>query len=91
MRTKVIEGKSPRADDQEIVDAAEKAAAGGAGLGGGPMCIGIRNEAGQIYRAISTEGMGEFMDVIGALLDRGLVDELKDSYEMREGCDAIFR
>lgn len=89
MQTKTIPGVPARQDDQAIIKAIEAEA--DAEGGGNTMCIGIRNEAGQIYRAISTEGLGEFMAIVGALLDRGMVDELADEYEMREGCDAIFR
>ena len=87
MDTKLIDGKKPRANDNEIFAAATKNTRDG---GGNTMTIGIRNEAGQVYRGIQTVGMGEFMAVIGALQDLGLTDELADAAGMREGCDAIF-
>lgn len=87
MQTKLIEGKSLRANDAEILAAVTKEARDG---GGNTMVIGIRNEAGQIYRGIQTVGMGEFMAVVGALVDLGLTDELANAFSMREGCDAIF-
>lgn len=87
MQTKLIEGVSLRSNDDKVLAAANKGARDG---GGNTMVIGVRNEAGQIYRGIETVGMGEFMAVVGALHDLGLTDELADAFDMREGCDAIF-
>lgn len=77
-----------RADDAAIV--AALTAHGDPSGGGNVMRIGIRNEAGAIYRAVETTGMGDFMGCVNALLDLGLTDELADSTSMREGMDAIF-
>jgi hypothetical protein len=88
MKTKLIEGKMPRADDEKIVTVLARSARDG---GGNTMIIGIRNEFGDIYRGIKTVGMGEFMATVQALVDLGMTDELENEFEMKEGCDAIFK
>ena len=54
------------------------------------MQVGIRNEKGEIYRAIGITGMNEFLGVIQHLTDIGLVDELRNATGARQGYDAIF-
>lgn len=54
------------------------------------MQIGIRNEDGNIYRAIGVTGMHEFLGAIDKLVDIGLVDELQEEDGPRHGYDAIF-
>lgn len=90
MQTKLIQGATPRANDQHIVAKVEAEAHDEWGGGGNDMVIGVRNEAGQIYRHFITTGMGEFMNAVSALEDLKLRDELVDAVGMREGCDAIF-
>jgi hypothetical protein len=89
MRTKLIDGKSVSADDQVTMAALlEKTEAGeGDGL---PMIIGIRNEAGEIYRALKTYGPHELLDVTHCLQSLGFTDEIGPYEPSREGCDAIF-
>lgn len=89
MQTKLIEGAAPRANDQQILAAAEgKAGHDGEGHA---MVIGVRNEGGQLYRAFQTIGPEEFMALAAALKRLGLTDELAGENGMRERCDAIFR
>ena len=88
MQTQIIDGTSPRANDQQVV-AAVKAKARGNG-GGATMVIGVRNETGAIYRRFHVTGLGDFMGAVGALQDLGLNDELSNETSMRDGCDAIF-
>jgi hypothetical protein len=54
------------------------------------MLIGVRNEDGDIYRLIGATKVNSFMNAVEELFDLGLVDELQDTEEIREGCDAIF-
>jgi hypothetical protein len=54
------------------------------------MVIGIRNEAGAIYRLIGAARMQNFMNAVEELADLGLTDELQDSKSNKEGCDSIF-
>ncbi len=54
------------------------------------MIIGIRNEAGEIYRLIGAAKLNSYMNAMEELLDLEMVDELEDLEEPRDGCDAIF-
>jgi len=54
------------------------------------MLIGVRNEDGEIYRLIGASKKNSFMNAVEELFDLGLVDELEDTEETKEGCDAIF-
>ena len=88
METKLVPGKTARTNDAAILTAINKQARDG---GGRMMVIGIRNEAGDIYRVVKAEGLAEFMGVIGALSDKlKMTDELEEAAGMKDGCDAIF-
>jgi len=54
------------------------------------MLIGVRNEGGDIYRLIGASTLNSFMNAVEELFDLGLVDELQDTEEPKDGCDAIF-
>ncbi|MCU6435490.1 hypothetical protein LPB67_17065 [Undibacterium sp. Jales W-56] len=54
------------------------------------MIIGIRNEAGDIYRLIGATRVNSYMNAIEELFDLEMSDELDGIEEAREGCDAIF-
>ncbi|MET3119819.1 viroplasmin and RNaseH domain-containing protein [Undibacterium sp. GrIS 1.8] len=54
------------------------------------MIIGIRNEAGDIYRLIGATRVNSYMNAIEELFDLEMNDELDGIEETREGCDAIF-
>lgn len=54
------------------------------------MQIGIRNDDGDIYRAIGVTDFGDFMNAINKLVDIGLIDELQHENRARHGYDAIF-
>lgn len=55
------------------------------------MLIGVRNEAGEIYRLIGATKINSFMNAVEELIDLGLVNELEDTEGTQDGCDAIFR
>lgn len=88
METKLINGKQPRVNDDKILAAVTNKATGD--TDGNVMTLGVRNESGQIYRVFFTTGLREFQRAIGALKNLGFRDELTDSFNMKEGCDAIF-
>lgn len=88
MDSKIIKGKSPLPNDNEILAALAKNA--DRTLGGNRMVIGVRNEALEIYRTVKTDGLPDFMAAIGVFNDFGMVDELEHLSDMRDGCDAIF-
>jgi hypothetical protein len=54
------------------------------------MLIGVRNEAGDIYRLIGATKINSFMNAVEELIDLGLVNELEDTEGTQDGCDAIF-
>jgi len=54
------------------------------------MIIGMRNEAGEIYRLIGAAKRNSYMSAMEELLDLEMVDELENLEEPRDGCDAIF-
>lgn len=54
------------------------------------MIIGVRNEAGDIYRLIGATKLNSYMNAIEELADLGLVDELQDTDGPQDGYDAIF-
>ncbi len=54
------------------------------------MIIGIRNEAGEIYRIIGATKLNSYMNAVEELFDLGLIDELQDVDGTRFGCDSIF-
>ncbi len=54
------------------------------------MLIGLRNADGAIYRLIGATKANSFTNAVEELIDLELVDELQDTDEPHEGCDAIF-
>lgn len=54
------------------------------------MQIAIRNEAGDAYRTIGVDGMGEWIDTLQWFLDQGYRDELGPDGGTWKGCDAVF-
>lgn len=90
MKTTLLEGKTPSKFDKHIIgnllldvdtpDQVRKE----------KMLIGVRNEAGEIYRLIGATKVNSFMNAVEELVDLGLVDELQNTDEPRDGCDAIF-
>ena len=88
MQTNLVPGKATRTNDATILSAINKEARDG---GGNTMVIGIRNEAGDIYRIVKAVGLGEFMGIVGVLSEKlKMTDELMQATTMKDGCDAIF-
>jgi hypothetical protein len=54
------------------------------------MVIGIKNEAGEIYRYIGAANLNSYMNAVEELFDLELADELQNVEGTRNGCDAIF-
>ena len=90
MKTSLIEGKKPAHFDKHIIGNILLDVAPLAEVRDEPMLIGVRNEAGEIYRLIGASKLNSFMNASEELLDLGLEDELQDTEEQKEGCDAIF-
>ena len=90
MKTTLTRGVNPLPNDATIVEEVRRTPPRSQ-FSGHAMHIGIRGPSGAIYRRFVTDGLPEFMNAIDALQRLGLVGELEESSEMREGCDAIFR
>ncbi|MES2758398.1 MAG: hypothetical protein V4693_13580 [Pseudomonadota bacterium] len=90
MKTALLDGKTPAKIDKHIIGNLLLDVATAAEVRQEKMLIGVRNEAGDIYRLIGATKANSFMNAVEELEDLGLVDELKDVETPLEGCDAIF-
>jgi hypothetical protein len=90
LKTSLLEGKKPAHFDKHIIGNLLLDVAPVAEVREEKMLIGVRNEAGEIYRLIGAAKLNSFMNAVEELFDLGLVDELENTEEPKEGCDAIF-
>ena len=90
MKTTLIDGMTPAHFDKHIIGNILLEVAPVDEVRQHKMLIGVRNEAGDIYRLIGAAKINSFMNAVEELLDLGLVDELENLEEQKEGCDAIF-
>ena len=90
MKTTLLEGKKPAKFDKHIIGNLLLNVATPDEVRQEKMQIGVRNEAGEIYRLIGATKVNSFMNAVEELFDLGLVDELQDTEGTKEGCDAIF-
>ena len=90
MKTSLIEGKKPAHFDKHIIGNILLDVAPLDEVRQEAMLIGVRNETGEIYRLIGATKLNSFMNAVEELFDLGLVDELQDTEEPKDGCDAIF-
>ena len=90
MKTALIEGKQPAHFDKHIVGNILLDVAPPDEVLKEKMMIGVRNETGDIYRLIGATKVNSFMNAVEELIDLGLVDELQDTEEPKDGYDAIF-
>ena len=90
MKTALLEGKQPAHFDKHIIGNILLDAASSEEVLKEKMLIGVRNEAGDIYRLIGATKVNSFMNAVEELIDLGLVDELQDTEEPKDGYDAIF-
>ena len=90
MKTSLIDGKKPAHFDKHIIGNILLDVAPLDDVKEESMIIGVRNESGEIYRLIGATKLNSFMNAVEELLDLGLEDELQDTEEQKEGCDAIF-
>ena len=89
MKTSLIEGKKPAHFDKHIIGNLLLDVAPLDEVKQEKMLIGVRNETGEIYRLIGATKLNSFMNAVEELFDLGLVDELQDTEEPKDGCDAI--
>ena len=90
MKTTLLEGKTPSNFDKHIIGNLLLNVANEEEVRKEKMLIGVRNEAGDIYRLIGATKVNSFMNAVEELFDLGLVDELQNTEEPKEGYDAIF-
>ena len=90
MKTALLEGKQPAHFDKHIIGNILLDVTPPEEVMKEKMLIGVRNEAGDIYRLIGATKVNSFMNAVEELIDLGLVDELQDTEEPKDGCDAIF-
>lgn len=90
MKTSLIDGKKPAHFDKHVIGNILLDVAPLAEVQEEAMLIGLRNESGDIYRLIGATKLNSYMNAVEELLDLGLVDELENTEDQKEGCDAIF-
>jgi hypothetical protein len=90
LKTTLLEGMKPAHFDKHIIGNILLDQATEEEVRQHKMLIGVRNEAGEIYRLIGAAKLNSFMNAVEELIDLGLVDELQDTEELKDGCDAIF-
>jgi hypothetical protein len=90
LKTTLLEGKTPAKFDKHIIGNLLLNVSSADEVRQETMLIGIRNEAGEIYRLIGATKLNSFMNAVEELFELGLVDELQDTERVLDGCDAIF-
>jgi len=90
LKTTLLEGKKPAHFDKHIIGNILLDVAPEDEVRQEKMLIGVRNEAGDIYRLIGATKVNSFMNAVEELIDLGLVDELQETEEPKDGYDAIF-
>lgn len=90
MKTALIDGKRIAKFDKTIIGNLLLNQATADEVREEKMIIGIRNEAGEIYRIIGATKLNSYMNAVEELFDIGLTDELQDIDGTRFGCDSIF-
>jgi len=90
VKTSLIDGKKPAHFDKHVIGNILLDVAPLTEVQEEAMLIGLRNESGEIYRLIGATKLNSYMNAVEELLDLGLVDELENTEDQEEGCDAIF-
>ena len=90
LKTSLLEGKTPAKFDKSIIGNLLLNLATPDEVRQEKMLIGVRNEAGEIYRLIGATKINSFMNAVEELIDLGLANELEDTEGTQDGCDAIF-
>lgn len=90
MKTALVPGKKPAHFDKHIIGNLLLTVASVDDVRQEKMLIGVRNEAGEIYRLIGATKVNSFMNAVEELQDLGLADELEQTEGPKDGCDAIF-
>jgi len=88
--TELIPGEEPHQDDAKVVKALGRLSKKhGPTDPAKPFVIGVRNEAGAIYRRATVGQLAKLLDIADDLEDLGFTDELQNAGK-RKGFDGIF-
>lgn len=90
LKTTLLDGKTPAKFDKHITANLLLETASPDEVRKEKLIIGVRNEAGEIYRLIGATKHNSFLNAVEELADLELVDELQDADHPQDGCDAIF-
>ncbi|MYN39501.1 hypothetical protein GTP55_08960 [Duganella sp. FT109W] len=90
MKTSLLDGIKPAKFDKHIIANLLLDVAPADEVRQEALIVGVRNADGEIYRLIGASTHNSFMNAVEELFDLGLSDELQDTDEPLEGCDAIF-
>lgn len=90
MKTALIDGIAPAKIDKQIIANLLLDVASVDEVRQEKLLVGVRNEAGEIYRLIGAPKANNYTNAVEELEDLGLVDELQGTEGTEEGCDAIF-
>jgi len=90
LKTTLLDGFTPAKFDKHIIGNLLLDVASVDDVRKEKMLIGVRNEEGDIYRLIGATKVNSFMNAVEELGDLGLVDELQNTEEPKDGYDAIF-
>ena len=91
LKTSLLEGAKPAKFDKHITANLLLETTSVDNVRKEKLVIGIRNEAGELYRLIGATKHNSFTNAVEELMDLDLVDELEDADHPQDGCDAIFR
>lgn len=87
-RTKIVDGRAPHARDHDVIRALLSVAIpGGTGT---EFLVGIRNEAGDVYRLVRLYGLAEKVNFARKLAELGFIDELDVLKHSPEGYDGVY-
>jgi hypothetical protein len=89
MESRLVPGVTVASFDQEIVSGLKIDTVGKWAMYP-RMQIAVRNDAGDAYRTIGIDGMGDWLDTLQWFIDRGYTDELGPDGGTWKGCDAVF-
>jgi len=89
MNTTLIEGKSPAEYDATVLNTICLIPNAPHHEAARRLLIGVRNERGDVYRAIKVFGLKEFSDLIERFRKLDFNDEFAETYGDKEGYDAV--
>jgi hypothetical protein len=89
MKTAVIEGAAPSGCDSRLLNSMCLSQAEPHAVWRETILLGIRNEYGEIYRAVGISGRDGFLEVMSQLRSLGFQYEVTNSKEAQQRYDAI--